>query len=371
MGFWNNLWESTKSAVSSGYRAFTKAVSYVGSKIVEASSAAYDYVKEKTKKAIYAAGEFIGKVSGIFREGYNQGQASVLGDNETIEYINELEARQREFEAQKINYVERIKGEEQVKQIFRMVRKMTEIQYENKGTDSLEVFQNYTRHYVSAKFLQDLLSQREEISSPADIDLVFLSLIQKFLTNSISVQELEELDKQIQQLYDGKDLLIIGTEALADIWQHQSKTQLKELRGLNKQLESSQIELNTKADRIRRREKNDPGSITDEERNNLEELRKSVEILKKDISNLKKEEALTTEMMNILNGINFVFQHENDGRISTAMREEAVWVGSEFVKWQDTGVPPAPEDRSRLSQFGLAVKVLMKDLGISGTIDVQ
>ena len=364
MGFWSNAWESVKSTVSKAYRTFADAVSTVGSKVVKATRAAYDVVKEKTKQAIEKVGEFWGKVSARFNIGVEKGRANVLGENETDAYIKELEAI-------KIKYGERIKGEEQVKQIFRMVQEMIGIQYENQGENSLEIFQNYTRHYVSAKFLQDLVSQREEIRSPADIDLVFINLVQKFLTNSISDPDLLDLDKQIQQQYDGKDLLIIGTEALADIWQYQAKALIKELKGLNKQLESAKIELTTKADRITRREKTEPESITDEERNEVEALRKSIETLKADISDRKAKEASTSEMMNILNGIHFVFQHENDPRISTSMREEAIWVGSMFVEWQDSNVPPAEHERSKMRQFGLATESLMRDMGASGTINVE
>lgn len=364
MGFWSNAWESVKSAVSSGYKAFARAVSNVGSKVVKATHAAYDYVKEKTKKAVEKVGEFWGKVSARFNIGVDKGRASVLGENETDAYIKELEERIRQNG-------ELRKKAALVQQIFQEVQDILEIQYENKGEDSLEIFQNYTRHYVSAKFLQDLIRQREEISSPDDIDVVFLSLIQKFLTNSISDPDLLDLDKQIQQLYGGKDLLIIGTEALADIWQHQAKTLLKELKVLSKQLESAKIELNTKIDRIERWEITEPESITDEERKEVEVLRKSIETLKADINDRKTKEADTTEMMNILNGIHFIFQNENDPRISKAMREEAIWVGSKFVEWQDSNVPPAEHERSKMRQFGLAVESQMRDMGVSRTINVE
>lgn len=366
------IWDSVKSfgsrvasAVSTGYKAFASAVSTVGSKVVKATRAAWDYVKEGSKKAIRAIGKFAGKVTGIFNEGYKEGRAEVVGEDvETIEYINELEAQLK-------NYRERTKGEEQVKQIFRMVKEMIGIQYKNQGEDSLEIFQNYTRHFVSAKFLQDLVSQREEISSPADIDLSFLSLIQKFLTDSISDAELLDLDKQIQQLYDGKDLLIIGSEALVDIWQHQGKSLIKELKVLNEQLERAKIQLTTKDDRIRRREKTNPESITDEERNDVEALRKSLKTLEADILDRNVKEADTTEMMNILSGIHFIFQNEADPHISTAMREEAIWVGSEFVKWQDRNVPPEEYERSRMRRFGLAAQAKMREMGVSGTINVE
>lgn len=366
MGFWSNAWESVKSTVSKAYRSFADAVSTVGSKVVKATKAAYGYVKEKTKQAIEKVGEFWGKVSARFNIGVEKGRATVSGVNETDVYIAELEAQLK-------NHRERIKGEEQVKQIFRMVREMIDIQYENNGEDSLEIFQNYTRHYVSAKFLQDLVSQREEIRSPEEIDLVFLGLIQKFLTYSISDAELLDLDKQIQQLYDGKDLLIIGTEALADIWQHQAKVLIRELNDLNKMLESAKIKQATKANHINRRKKTDPESITDEDRDELKEFGKSIEILQTDIKNRKDEEALTTEMMNILNGIHFVFQHDNDPRISASMREEAIWVGRMFVEWQDrgVGVPPDEYDRSKMRQFGLAAESLMRAIGTSGTINVE
>ncbi|MBO0932017.1 hypothetical protein [Fibrella aquatilis] len=361
MGFWSDV----KSAVSSGYKSFARAVSNVGSTIVKATRAGYDYIKEGAKKAIKAVGKFAGKVARIFNEGYDETRAEVVGEDVAMaEYINELEKQLK-------NYRERTKGEEQVKQIFRMVREMIGIQYENQGENSLEIFQNYTRHYVSAKFLQDLVSQREEIRSPAEIDLAFLNLIQKFLTNSISNLELEELDKQIQQLYNGKDLLIIGSEALADIWQHQGNSLIKELKALNKQLDSAKIALTTKADRIERKERSEPESITDEERKEVEDLRKSIEALKADISDRKTKEADTTEMKNILNGIHFIFQHENDPRISTAMREEAIEVGADFVEWQDSNVPPAEHKKSRMRRFGLAAQAKMREMGMNETINVE
>ncbi|MFC5411505.1 hypothetical protein ACFPMF_19445 [Larkinella bovis] len=362
MGFWSNAWESIKSTVSKAYRAFADAVSTVGSKVVKATKAVADYVGDKVGKAIEKVGEFFGWARNKFEEGYNRTRSEV--DQETAAEIAELRERDR------INRINKQK-EEQVKAIFRdTIQKLIGIQYENQGENSLEIFQNYTRHYVSAKFLQDLVSQREEIRSPDEIDLVFLELIQKFLTNSISDPDLLDLDKQIQQQYDGKDLLIIGTEALAGIWQHQGKALLKELKGLNKQLESAKIELTTKADRIERLEKTEPEAITDEERNEVEALRKSIETLKIDISDRKAKEASTTEMKNILNGIHFVFQHENDPHISTSMREEAIWVGSMFVEWQDSNIPPAEHERSKMRQFGLAAESLMRDMGASGTINV-
>lgn len=91
-------------------------------------------------------------------------------------------------------------GKEQVSDVFKMAQEMIEISEKIRNDSRLLSFQNYTRFYVSVKFLQDLVSQREKIKSPTDINLVFLNLIQKFLTNSISDSELLELDEQIQQL---------------------------------------------------------------------------------------------------------------------------------------------------------------------------
>lgn len=90
--------------------------------------------------------------------------------------------------------------EEKVNETFKMVQEMIDLSEAIRKDSRLLSFQNYTRYYVSVKFLQDLVSQRVEIKSPADINLVFLNLIQKFLTDSISDSELVELDEQIQQL---------------------------------------------------------------------------------------------------------------------------------------------------------------------------
>lgn len=91
-------------------------------------------------------------------------------------------------------------SEERVEETFKRVQEMIEISEVIRNDSRLLGFQNYTRYYVSVKFLRDMVSQREEIKSPTDINFDFLNLIKKFLTDSISDQELLELDEQIQQL---------------------------------------------------------------------------------------------------------------------------------------------------------------------------
>lgn len=89
---------------------------------------------------------------------------------------------------------------EQVSDVFKMVLAMIDISEETRKESRLLDLQNYTRYYLSVKFLRDLVSQQEEVKSSADINLKFLNLIKKFLADSISDQELLELDEQIQQL---------------------------------------------------------------------------------------------------------------------------------------------------------------------------